>query len=52
MQNASLKALWETTFSDLMDPSEVLGQDLVDIITEKHKQPPDVSYKCILLLHV
>ena len=33
--NASQGSSRETTFSDSMDPSEVLGQVLVDIITEK-----------------
>ena len=26
-----------------LDPATILGQDLVDTITEKNKQPPDVS---------
>ena len=41
-QNDPLKSLWDTTNSTVVDPTSILGQDLVDIITEKRKQPPDV----------
>ena len=45
VQNESLKSLWGTTNQcEQVDPATVLGQDLVDTITEKNKQPPDVSY--------
>ena len=44
VQNEPLKSLWDTTNSTAVDPTSILGQDLVGIITEKNKQPPDVSY--------
>ena len=41
---ASLKQLWETAESKENEPARVLGEDLVNVITEKNRQPPDVSH--------
>ena len=41
--NPSLKSLWETKETEENEPVRVLGAELVDVITEKSRQPPDVS---------
>jgi len=41
--NLSLKSLWETKEPEENKPVRVHGEELVNVITEKNRQPPDVS---------
>lgn len=52
--NKKVEQLWKTAeigTTEISDPTEqasaVLGEHLVEVITEKNKQPPDVSYSYI-----